>query len=316
MNLEQKILELKSQLNAIILSHYYQNEEIQDLADFVGDSLDLSRKAASNDAEVIVFCGVKFMAEGAKILSPNKTVLLPDFKAGCSLEESCPPKQFAEFRKKHPDHLALTYINCSAEVKALSDIIVTSSNAKKIIEQIPASQPILFAPDQHLGRYLIKATGRDMLLWPGSCIVHERFSEKELVQLIALHPKAKVIAHPECPENLLRYAHHVGSTSALLKFTEIHQGSEFIVLTERNIIHQMKLVNPSGIFYECATIDQAGCSFCSDCPYMKLNTTEKLYEVMNAYLNKTKSEFGGEIFLNEGLRAQAEKPLRRMLEMS
>ncbi len=312
-NLEQEILRLKQEHNAVILAHFYQDEEIQDIADFVGDSLDLSRKAAATNADEIVFCGVKFMAEVAKILSPQKKVLIPDFKAGCSLEDSCQPIPFAEFKKKHPKAIVVTYINCSAEIKALSDIIVTSTNAQKIIEQIPADQEIIFAPDQHLGRYLEKVTGRKMILWNGSCIVHEQFSEKELVKLTAHYPNAKVIAHPECPESLLAHAHHIGSTSSLLKFAEDHQGGEFIVLTEPHIIHQMKQKNPSGKFYDCPFIDKAGCTLCNTCPYMQLNTLEKLYLVMKYGKD---SQFGGELEMEEALRIKAEAPLRKMLEMS
>lgn len=312
-NLEQEILRLKREQNAVILAHFYQDEEIQDIADFVGDSLDLSRKAAATNADEIVFCGVKFMAEVAKILSPTKKVLIPDFKAGCSLEDSCQPAAFAEFRKKNPDHIAITYINCSAEIKALSDIIVTSSNAKKIIEQIPLNQKIIFAPDQHLGRYISKETGRDMLLWNGSCIVHEQFSEKELVKLIANHPQAKVIAHPECPESLLAHAHHIGSTSSLLKFVADNQGAEFIVLTEPHMIHQMKQKNPSAKFYDCPFVNAAGCTSCNNCPYMQLNNLEKLYLVMKY---GDKSQYGGELKMDEDLRIKAEAPLRKMLAMS
>lgn len=312
-NLEEEILRLKKEQNAVILAHFYQEAEIQDIADFIGDSLDLSRKAAATDADEIVFCGVKFMAEVAKILSPTKKVLIPDLKAGCSLEDSCQPKPFAEFKKKYPNALVVSYINCSAEIKALSDIIVTSSNAKKIIEQIPANQEIIFAPDQHLGRYLEKTTGRKMILWNGSCMVHEQFSEKELVKLIANHPQAKVIAHPECPENLLSYAHHIGSTSALLKFAAENQGGEFIVLTEPHIIHQMQRQNKTGKFYECYFEDRAGCTMCNNCPHMQLNTLEKLYLVMK-YGDKSGS--GGELFLSEELRIKAETPLRKMLAMS
>lgn len=303
-----EIQKLKKELNAVILAHYYQDEEIQDIADFIGDSLDLSRKAASTDASVIVFCGVKFMAEVAKILSPNKKVIIPDMKAGCSLEESCPPAAFKKFRDQHPDHIALTYINCSAEIKALSDIIVTSTNAKKIIDQIPQDQKIIFAPDQHLGRYLIKETDRDMLLWQGSCIVHEQFSEKELVKLKINHPNAKIIAHPECPEHLLEHAHHIGSTSSLLKFVDSNQGGEFIVLTEPNIIHQMKQKNPTAKFYDCPFVDKAGCTLCNTCPYMQLNTIEKLYLVMKNGNN--------EILLDDNLMITARKSLHKMLEMS
>lgn len=312
-NLEREILRLKEERNAVILAHFYQDGEIQDIADFVGDSLDLSRKAASTDADEIVFCGVKFMGEVAKILSPQKRVLIPDLKAGCSLEDSCQPAAFEQFCKKHPDHLVVSYINCSAQIKALSDIIVTSTNAQKIIEQIPADQKIIFAPDQHLGRYIGKQAGRDMLLWNGSCIVHEQYSEKELVKLTVNHPQAKVIAHPECPESLLSYAHHIGSTSSLLKYVEQNQGGEFIVLTEVGIVHQMKKLNKTGKFYDCPFVDAAGCTLCNTCPYMKLNTLEKLYLVLKY---GAKSEFGGELNLDEGLRVEAEKSLRKMLEMS
>ena len=307
-DIESKIKQLKREMNAVILAHYYQNEDIQDIADFVGDSLDLSRKAAATDADYIIFCGVRFMAEVAKILNPSKKVLIPDLKAGCSLEDSCPPAAFKKFKEQHPDHLVLTYINCSAEVKALSDIIVTSSNAKKIIEQIPENQKIIFAPDRHLGRYLSKTCKRDMVLWQGSCIVHEQFSEKELVKLTVNHPKAKVIAHPECPENLLNYADHIGSTSSLIKFVTENQSAEFIVLTEPKIIHQMRLKNPTATFYECHFTDQQGCDLCNNCPYMQLNTIEKLYLTMK---NKN-----NEIILDEKLMQEAKKPLVKMLEMS
>jgi quinolinate synthase len=312
-DLETEILKLKKELNAVILAHYYQDAEIQDIADFVGDSLDLSRKASQTNAEVIVFCGVKFMAEVAKILSPQKKVLIPDFKAGCSLEDSCQPQEFAKFRVKYPDAIVITYINCSAEIKALSDIIVTSTNAKKIIEQIPKDQKIIFAPDQHLGRYLIKETKRDMILWHGSCIVHEQFSEKELIKLIVNNKNAKVIAHPECPQELLKYAHHIGSTSSLLNYVENNQGGEFIVLTEPHIIHKMQQKNPSAKFFDCPFIDKAGCTLCNNCPYMALNSLEKLYLVMK-YGNQ--SQFGGELNLDEDLRIKAQRPLQKMLEMS
>lgn len=313
LNLEEEIIRLKKEKNAVILAHFYQDSEIQDIADFIGDSLDLSRKAAATEADEIVFCGVKFMGEVAKILSPTKKVLIPDFNAGCSLEDSCQPKEFAEFKKKYPGAIVVTYINCSAEIKALSDIIVTSSNAKKIIEQIPSDREIIFAPDQHLGRYLEKITGRKMILWHGSCIVHEQFSEKELVKLIANHPQAKVIAHPECPQELLAHAHHVGSTSSLLKFAKDNQGGEFIVLTEPHIIHQMQQKNSSAKFYDCPFIDKAGCTLCNTCPYMQLNTLEKLYLVMKY---GDASGCGGELIMDEALRIKAETPLRKMLEMS
>ena len=311
-DIESEILRLKKEMNAVILAHYYQDDEVQDIADFIGDSLDLSRKAAATNADYIIFCGVKFMAEVAKILSPQKTVLLPDLKAGCSLEDSCQPQEFKKFREKNPDHIAITYINCSADIKALSDIIVTSSCAEKIVKQIPEDQKIIFAPDRHLGAYISKKTGRDMLLWEGSCIVHEQFSEKELVQLMNRHPNAQVIAHPECPENILSHADHIGSTSSLLNFTkeiaEENPEAEFIVLTELGIIHQMRKFSPLAKFYDVPSLNEAGCAFCNACPYMKLNTLEKLYLCM---VNKTP-----EIKLDETLRLQAKKSLDRMLQMS
>jgi quinolinate synthase len=312
-NLEIEILKLKKEHNAVILAHYYQDAEIQDIADFVGDSLDLSRKAIQVNADEIVFCGVKFMAEVAKILSPQKRVLVPDLKAGCSLEDSCQPEEFAKFRAKYPDAIAITYINCSAEIKALSDIIVTSTNAKKIIDQIPKDQRIIFAPDQHLGRYISKETKRDMILWHGSCIVHEQFSEKELIKLIVNNKSAKVIAHPECPQELLKYANHIGSTSSLLNYVENNQGGEFIVLTEPHIIHKMKQKNPSAKFYDCPFIDKAGCTLCNNCPFMALNNLEKLYLVMK-YGNQ--SQYGGELILSESLINKSLKPLQKMLSMS
>lgn len=311
-DIESEILRLKKEMNAVILAHYYQEDEIQDIADFIGDSLELSRKASTTNADYIVFCGVTFMAEVAKILSPQKTVLVPDLEAGCSLEFSCPPKEFKAFREKHPDHIAVTYINCSAEIKALSDIIVTSSSAEKIIRQIPQDQKIIFAPDKHLGKYMIKKTGRDMLLWEGTCIVHEQFSEKELVQLMNRHPNAHVIAHPECPEQILGHASYVGSTSALLNFTRDHTyknpTAEFIVLTEPGIIHQMKKHSPSAKFYDVSALNEAGCAFCNACPYMKLNNLEKLYLCL---ANKEP-----EITLSDELRVQAKKSLDKMLQMA
>ena len=307
--LEDEIQRLKRDMNAVVLAHYYQDDDIQDIADFIGDSLDLSRKAAETDADVIVFCGVKFMAETAKIVSPKKTVLLPDLAAGCSLEYSCPPDAFKAFREAHQDHMALTYINCSAEVKALSDIIVTSTNAKAIVEQIPEDQKIIFAPDKYLGGYLSKTLGREMLFWDGSCIVHERFSEEELVKLKTRQPNAQIIAHPECPENLLNYAHHVGSTSSLLQYTADHPNSEFIVLTEPGIIHQMKQRSVGSTFFPVPGMEEGGaCVSCNNCPYMKLNTMEKLYLCMR---DKTP-----EIEMDKELIEQAYKPLAKMLEMS
>src|ERR1700680_773573 len=274
LDLEQEISRLKRAMNAVILAHYYQDSEIQDLADFVGDSLQLSQQAAATKAEVIVFAGVLFMAETAKILNPTKPVLLPDLKAGCSLADGCPAALFKAFRERHPDHVAITYINCSAEVKALSDIICTSSNAEKIVRQIPPEKPILFAPDQNLGRYLMKKTGREMRLWQGSCIVHEMFSERSLVQLKERHPLAVVLAHPECTEAVLRRADYVGSTTGILNYAKQSAATEFIVATESGIIHQMEKACPEKTFISAP--GEGGCA-CSECPYMKLNTMEKLY---------------------------------------
>lgn len=297
---------LRKERNAVILAHYYQRPEIQDLADFVGDSLDLSRKAAETDADVIAFCGVRFMAETAKILSPDKTVILPDMDAGCSLEDSCPPDQFAKFRADHPDHIALTYINCSAEVKGLSDIIVTSSSAEKILSQIPASQKIIFGPDKHLGGYLSRKTGRDMLLWPGVCIVHEAFSETELLKLKAQHPDAPVLAHPECPPHVLDHADYVGSTSGILEFAKTTSAETVIVATEPHIIHQMEKAVPEKLFIGAPGAD-GNCN-CNICPYMALNTVEKLYIALR--------DLEPRIEIEEGLRLRAEKSLDRMLAMA
>src|SRR5580692_10293001 len=249
LDLEKEIARLKQEMNAVILAHYYQDSEIQDLADFVGDSLQLSQQAAATQADVIVFAGVLFMAETAKILNPSKLVLLPDLKAGCSLADGCPAELFKAFCARYPDHLVVSYINCSAEVKALSDIICTSSNAEKIIRQIPAERPILFAPDQHLGRYMMKKTGRELRLWPGSCMVHEMFSEKSLVQLKERHPQALVLAHPECPEAVLRHADYVGSTTGILNYAKQSAAAEFIVATESGILHQMEKDCPGKTFY-------------------------------------------------------------------
>ena len=301
-----EIQRLRKEKNAVILAHVYQSADIQDLADFVGDSLDLSRKAADTNADTIVFCGVKFMAEVAKILSPNKEVLLPDLDAGCTLEQSCQPEEFKKFRNKYKNHLAITYINCSAEIKALSDIVVTSSNAKIIIDKIPKKQPIIFAPDKHLGSYLNKLTNRNMLLWDGTCIVHIQFSERELIGLKVQHPKALFIAHPECPEPILKHADHVGSTSSLIKFVSQSKNKEFVIGTEPNVIHQMRKNNPEKIFIEVPGAD-GNCS-CNRCPYMALNTMEKIYLA----LKKSQPL----IHLNANLISAAEKPLKRMLEMS
>lgn len=304
--LEEKILSLKKELNAVILAHYYQDSEIQDIADYVGDSLELARKAKSTDADVIVFAGVHFMAETAKILNPGKTVLLPDLEAGCSLAEGCPADNFRSFREKHPDHLAITYINCTAEVKALSDIICTSSSAEKIINQVPLDKKILFSPDRNLGKYLIKKTGRDMLLWDGSCVVHETFSEKKVLDLKVKYPKAKLISHPECEEPILMHSDFIGSTSKLLTFVQTDSSSQYIVATETGIIHQMKKAEPEKLFIPAPPEDES-CS-CNECPYMKLNTMEKLYLCM-------KNGFP-EIVLDEEIRRKALVPIERMLQMS
>ncbi len=305
---ESEIHRLRKEMNAVILAHYYQEDDIQDIADYVGDSLELARRASATDADVIVFCGVKFMAEGAKILNPDKLVLIPDLKAGCSLEDSCPPDAFKRFKDQHPDHLVVTYINCSAEIKALSDIIVTSSNAEVIINQLPKDQKIIFAPDKYLGAYLNRKTGRNMLLWNGTCIVHERFSEQELIKLKVRHPQAQVIAHPECPEHLLQHAAHIGSTSSLIRFSAEHAGGEFIVLTEPGIFHEMKKRSPGSIFYDVPGMGSGACVSCNTCPFMKLNTMEKIAACMR---DRTPS-----IELPPDLMVRARKPLERMLEMS
>ena len=306
LDLRAEIDRLRRERNAVILAHYYQRPELQDLADFVGDSLELSRKAAATEAEVIAFCGVKFMADTAKILSPDKIVVLPDLDAGCSLEDSCPPDKFKAFREAHPDHIALTYINCSTEVKALSDVIVTSSSAETILSQIPESQPIIFGPDRHLGGYLNRKFGREMLLWPGVCIVHEAFSETELLKLKAQHPQAPVAAHPECPPHIIDHADYVGSTSGILQFAKTFEGPTLIVATEPHIIHQMELAIPEKTFIGAPGAD-GNCN-CNICPYMALNTLEKLYLALR--------DLQPRIEIEEPLRLAAKKSLDRMLEMA
>ncbi|MEG3166069.1 quinolinate synthase NadA [Sphingomonas sp. PB2P19] len=309
-DIRAEIERLRKEKNAVILAHYYQKPELQDLADFVGDSLDLSRKAAATDADVIAFCGVRFMAETAKILSPSKTVILPDMDAGCSLEDSCPPEQFAAFRAKHPDHIALTYINCSTEVKALSDIIVTSSSAETILAQLPADQKIIFGPDRNLGGYLVRKTGREMLLWPGVCIVHEAFSETELMKLKAQHPGAPVVAHPECPAIILDHADYIGSTRGILEYAMAMDstggGDTLIVATEPHIIHQMEKALPNKRFIGAPGAD-GNCN-CNICPYMALNTVEKLYVALR--------DLSPRIEIEEGLRLKAKKSLDAMLAMA
>ncbi|HYF02010.1 MAG TPA: quinolinate synthase NadA [Patescibacteria group bacterium] len=299
-----EIVRLKKEMNAVILAHYYQVPEIQDLADFVGDSLELSRKAKETDADVIVFCGVHFMAETAKIFNPDKQVLLPDLDAGCSLADSCPGPLFKEFREKYPDHYSVTYINCTADVKALSDVIITSSSAEKILRNIPADKPILFAPDRNLGAYFAKKLGREMLLWQGDCIVHVAFSERRIEQLMIEHPNAVLIAHPECEEHILKRAEYIGSTSALLTYTETSPHMSFIVATEEGILHQMKKRSPNKEFIPAPPEDK-GC-MCNQCPYMRLNTLEKLYSCMK---NRTP-----EIILPQDIIDKALVPLNRMLE--
>jgi quinolinate synthase len=305
LDLVAEIDRLRREKNAVILAHYYQEPEIQDIADFIGDSLGLSRQAAGTGADLIVFAGVHFMAETAKIVNPTKKVILPDLNAGCSLADSCPADEFAAFIERHPGHLVISYINCTAEVKALSDIICTSSNAEHIIRQIPEDQPIIFAPDRNLGRYLIRQTGRDMVLWEGVCIVHEVFSEEKLIRLKVRHPEAVVLAHPECEESVLRHADFIGSTTAIRRFATSSPHGTFIVATEEGILHQMRKDAPEKVFIPAPP--ESGCS-CSQCPHMRLNTLEKLYLCL-------KHE-APEITMPEGVRLRALRPIQRMLEMS
>lgn len=305
LDLFDEIERLKKEKNAVLLAHYYQEPDIQDVADFIGDSLGLSRQAAESDADIIVFAGVHFMAETAKILNPTRKVILPDLNAGCSLADSCPAPELAAFKARHPGHIVVSYINCSAGVKALSDIICTSSNAKHLIDQIPDDQPIIFAPDRNLGRYLIKETGRDMVLWDGVCIVHETFSEQKLLRLKVRHPQALVLAHPECEEVVLRHADHVGSTSSIRRFARESATTEFIVATEEGILHQMRKDSPDKTFIPAPP--ESGCN-CSQCPHMRLNTLEKLYLCL-------KHE-EPEIIMDEATRVRALRPIERMLQMS
>ena len=300
----EKIQELKEKNNAVILAHYYQEPEIQDMADFVGDSLELSRKAAGTDADVILFCGVHFMAETAKIVNPEKKVIIPDMEAGCSLADSAPEEKFKEWVNKYSDHIVISYINCSAEVKALSDIICTSANAKKVVESVPKDKKILFAPDKFLGKYIIKETGRDMVLWNGTCQVHEIFSERELVRLKVKHNEAKVLAHPECEESILVHADFIGSTSALIKNVNETNDEKYIIATEPGVIHQMQKTNPNKQFIPLPPNN--GCA-CNECPHMRLNTMDKIVDVLENLKN--------EITLDETIRVKALKPLNRMLEI-
>lgn len=305
LDLFAEIEKLKKEKNAILLAHYYQEPDIQDVADYIGDSLGLSQKAASTDADLIVFAGVHFMAETAKILNPTKKVVLPDLNAGCSLSDSAPPELFKAFKDKHPDHLVITYINCSAGMKALSDIICTSSNAQKIVESLPPDQPIIFAPDKNLGAYINKQTGRNMVLWNGACMVHEIFSLEKITKLKIRHPQAKVIAHPECEEPVLAMADYIGSTTGLLKYTQTSSAKEFIVVTETGILHQMQKASPDKTFIPAPPNNNCACN---DCPYMKLNTLEKLYLCLKYETP--------EITMPEELRLAAKKPIDRMLEIS
>jgi len=305
LDLLEEIERLRKERNAVILAHYYQEGEIQDLADFLGDSLQLSQAARDTDADVIVFCGVHFMAETAKILNPEKIVVLPDLAAGCSLADSCPAEALARFKALHPDHAVVSYINCSAAVKALSDLICTSSNAQRVVDSLPADQPILFAPDRNLGAWLQEQCERDMLLWQGTCVVHETFSERKLVGLKSDHPGAKVIAHPECEPAILRHADHIGSTSSLLRFSQEDTASKFIVATESGILHQMEKLSPEKSFIPLPP--EAGCA-CNNCPYMKLNTLEKLYLCLR--------DLNPRIEMSEELRLAALTPIERMLALS
>ncbi|TND10646.1 MAG: quinolinate synthetase complex subunit A [Bacteroidetes bacterium] len=305
LDLFEEIKKLKKEKNAVLLAHYYQDADIQDIADYIGDSLGLAQKAEKTEADIIVFAGVHFMAETAKILNPHKKVLLPDLNAGCSLADSCPPEEFAKFKAQHPDHVVISYINCTAGIKALSDIICTSTNAEHIVRSVPADKKIIFAPDKNLGRYIIKKTGRDMVLWNGSCMVHEIFSLEKIRSLKAKHPEAKFIAHPECEEPVLALADFIGSTTALLNYTIRDTAKAYIVATETGILHQMEKASPDKTFIPAPP--ETNCA-CNDCPHMKLNTLEKLYVCL-------KYE-APEIILPDDLAAKSLIPIKRMLELS
>ena len=307
MDLVKEINRLRKEKNAIILAHYYQEGAIQDIADYVGDSLGLSQQAAETDADIIVFAGVHFMAETAKILSPTKKVVLPDLNAGCSLADSCPPEAFKAFTEQHPDHVVITYVNCSAEIKALSDIVCTSSNALKIVNSIPKETPIIFAPDKNLGRYIIRETGREMLLWDGSCVVHEAFSMDKLIELHKKHPDYKIIAHPESETHILDTATYIGSTSGMINYVKEHQDEKFIVATEAGILHKMQLEMPHTELIPAPAVEDNTCA-CSECHFMKMNTMQKLYDCL---LNESPS-----IDVPEPLRSRALLPIERMLELS
>ncbi|UTW67204.1 quinolinate synthase NadA [bacterium SCSIO 12643] len=305
--LADKITRLKKEKNAVILAHYYQVGPIQDVADFVGDSLALSRKAEETDADIIVFAGVHFMGETAKILNPTKKVVIPDMEAGCSLADSCPPEDFGKFKEKYPDHLVISYINCTADIKAMTDIICTSSNARKIVESLPKDQKIIFAPDKNLGQYLVKELDREMVLWDGVCIVHESFDIEKLLKLVEKHPDAHIIAHPESAPHILEAAEFVGSTTGLLNYVKESSEKKFIVATEPGILHEMQRENPDKILMTAPVGDDESCN-CSECPYMKLNTMQKLYDCLK--------DESPEIVLDEELRKKALTPIKRMLEIS
>ncbi|MFN4233425.1 MAG: quinolinate synthase NadA [Bacteroidia bacterium] len=305
LDLFNEIEKLKKEKNAVILAHYYQEPDIQDLADYIGDSLGLAQNAQKSNADIILFAGVHFMAETAKILNPTKKVIIPDLNAGCSLADSCPPERFAAFKQKYPEHIVISYINCTAEIKAMSDIICTSSNAVQIVESVPKEKGIIFAPDKNLGAYIIKKTGRDMVLWDGACMVHEIFSLEKIIRLKELNPNAKIIAHPECEEALLKHADFIGSTTALLKYTKSDNAKEYIVATETGIIHQMQKASPQKTFIPAPPNNSCACN---DCPHMKLNTLEKLYLSLK-YEQP-------EIFVEESIRLKAQKALNNMLEIS
>jgi len=305
-NLTEEIDKLRKEKNAVILAHYYQKGEIQDIADFVGDSLALAQEAVKTTADIILFSGVHFMAETAKIINPEKKVLLPDLKAGCSLADSCDPKEFKQFLSEHPDHTVISYINTTAEIKALTDIICTSSNAMKIIESLPDNEKIIFAPDRNLGNYIKSKTGRDMLIWDGACHVHEEFSLERILKIKKLNTDAKIIAHPECEKPILLVADHIGSTASLLNYTKQDNSKKYIVATESGILHQMKKANPQKVFIPAPPKDST-CA-CSDCNFMKLNTLEKIYKALYYEMP--------EVIMDEELRKKAEKPIRKMLEIS
>jgi quinolinate synthase len=306
-DLKEKILALKKEKNAVILAHYYQEEAIQEIADFVGDSLELSRKASQVDADIIVFAGVYFMAETAKIVNPNKKVIVPDVKAGCSLADGCTHNEFKAFLEKYPNHTVVTYINCTAEVKTLTDIVCTSSNAKKVIASIPEDQPIVFAPDKNLGKYLIAETGRDMVLWEGSCIVHEAFSLEKLIDLYKKHPTATIIAHPESETHILKVAHYIGSTSGMLNHVKNSTNDTFIVATEAGILHQMQLDNPTKTLIPAPSKEDNTCA-CSECAFMKVNTLEKLYQCLQ--------DESPEVHLDNEIIEKALLPIQRMLALN